>query len=150
MRILSSILIISYLVTGCRKDVDLKAIFLKNQESFKKIENPVRTDKKYIFEKSTIRTNGNLFNSTYLINIEKVFLKTDFDIEYIVDGDMLLGCKKNLSKLFFTNKKVGDYIDLLNFKGRLSYLLQNGKSKKSPFVIPIAPNWYIVRDLGSL
>ena len=150
MRILSSILIISYFFIGCGKDVDMKDVFLKNQEVFKKIENPVKTNKRYVFEKSAFPTNDSIFDSTYLINIEKVFFKTDCDIAYVADGDVLIGCKKNLPKLFFTNKNVGDTIELLNFRGSLNYLLQNGKSKRNPFAIPIAPKWYIVRDIESL
>ena len=149
MRILSSILIISYFFTGCGKDADIKDVFLKNQEAFKKIENPVKTNKRYVFEKSTFLTNDSIFDSLYLTNIENVFFKTDYDIAYVADGDVLIGCKKNLSKLFFTNKNVGDTIELLNFRGSLNYLLQNGKSKRTPFAIPIAPKWYIVRDIKS-
>lgn len=150
MRILTSILIISCFVTGCGKDVDIKEVYLKNQGVFKEIENPVKTNKRYVFEKYNFPANDSIFDSTYLTNVKNVFFKTDCDIAYVVDGDIIIGCKKNLSKLLFTNKNISDSIELLNFRGSLNYLLQNGKSKRSPFAIPIAPKWYVVRDIESL
>lgn len=150
MRTLSLVMIVSYLITGCRKEVDMKEIFLKNQKVFKKIENPVKTSKRHIFEKATLQTNDSAFDSTYLSNFAKVFFATDCDVAYIVDGDVLIGCKKNLSKLFFTNKNIDDSVELLNFRGSLNDLLQNGKLERNPFAIPIEPKWYVVRDIESL
>lgn len=144
-----SIIILTHLLSGCGKKVDMKALFWNHHDDFKKIENPAKINQRFVIEKSAYLNNYSPFDSTYMANFEKVFIKTDLNIAYINDGDVLIGYKGNLTKLFFTNKNVADTIELLNFRGSLNYLLKNGKSQIPPFAIQISQEWYIVRDIES-
>lgn len=149
MKKLIFILITTILLSSCGNSINMQEVFFKNRELFKKIEKPIKTNDIHIFEKG-ILVKDSIFDSTYLKDINQIFSKTPFNNVYIVDGDVFVGCKKQLTKLCFTTKNSDEIIEVPNFRGTLNYLLKNGKSETPPFALEVAPNWYIVKGIESL
>ena len=150
MKLLSLLPIVAALIVSCKESADMHEIFLENERIFKKIENPIKTNERYSFDRSANAINHSIFDSTYLKDIKQILERTCCNRVYIVDGDVFIGRKKSLSSLCFTSKTPNETIELLNFRGTLNYLLQNGKSRTPPFAIKIAPQWYVVEDINSL
>lgn len=141
---------VSVFIFTCNEPRDMKPIFLKSEAVFKKIENPVKVNKGYSFEESTITTTHPVFDSAYLMNIKQVFEKTSCNLVDIRDGDVFIRHKGSLDGLCFTTKTPDQIIEMLNYRGSLEYLLNNGKNREAPFAIKIKPNWYVVRSIQLL
>ncbi|MCX6317428.1 MAG: hypothetical protein NTW29_09075 [Bacteroidetes bacterium] len=144
------IFVYSISVCGCNNSIDERQIFKTKYDVLKKIERPIKTKKRFVFEKENLNSLTPPFDSIYIKNMKRVFLSTSFNIAYVGDGDVLLGHKKSTCKLLYTSKSINDTIEFLNYTGSLRYLINNGKFKIKPYALSISQNWYYVCDIESI
>lgn len=137
------LLSILLLVSGCSEQVDMKEMYKANESLFKQLEDPKRLPVWYRFNPTTIKESHTELDSHFLVTIQKVFDETRCNIISIYDGDLIAGILGNSSSLVFTRKRGEEVVELTNYRGSMNDLLTNGKYHTVPYLVTIAPNWYV-------
>ncbi len=143
MRFLKRSFMILPLLFSCSEQMDMAKEYQANESVFRKVENSMRLEVWYRFTPTNIGDSHSEFDSTYLVALQNVLEETRCNRISIHDGDLIAGKADNSSALLFTKKRDEDIVELTKYVGSMSYLLNNAESRTIPYLMEIAPNWYV-------
>jgi hypothetical protein len=123
--------------------MDMAKEYQANESVFRKVENPKRLKVWYRFTPNNIGDRHPEFDSTYIVALQNVLEETMCNRISVHDGDLIAGKADNSSALLFTKKRDEDIVELTNYVGSMRNLLNNAESRTIPYLMEIAPNWYV-------